>query len=26
MDDCMRQALDAAEGEVLPALRRSVAP
>jgi UDP-galactopyranose mutase len=23
MDDCMRQALDAAEGEVLPALRRS---
>jgi UDP-galactopyranose mutase len=21
MDDCMRQALDAAEGEVLPALR-----
>ncbi len=24
MDDCMRQALDAAEGEVLPALRRSV--
>jgi UDP-galactopyranose mutase len=22
MDDCMRQALDAAEGEVLPALRR----
>jgi UDP-galactopyranose mutase len=26
MDDCMRQALDAAEEEVLPALRRSVAP
>ena len=25
MDDCMRQALDAAEGEVLPALRRSEA-
>jgi UDP-galactopyranose mutase len=24
MDDCMRQALDAAEGEVLPALRRSL--
>lgn len=24
MDDCMRQALDAAEGEVLPALSRSV--
>jgi len=23
MDDCMRQALDAAEGEVLPALRRA---
>ena len=23
MDDCMRQALDAAEGEVLPALRAS---
>ena len=23
MDDCMRQALDAAEGQVLPALRRS---